>query len=169
MNEQIRAREVRLISETGEQLGVMPMEKAKQLANEKNLDIALITPTAVPVVCKIMDYGKFKFDSQKREKEIKKNQKIVEIKELQLSMTIDVHDMETKAKHAIRFLNEGNKVKLILKIRRREQTYSKNALGIIEKFYAMLNGVGVMDGIPVFLGRNVTAVISPNKIVVKEN
>ena len=120
-----------------------------------------MSPNAVPPVCKLMNYGKFKFDSEKKEKELKKNQKIVELKEIQLSMTIDTHDLETKAKHANRFLSEGNKVKISLRMKGRQQAYSNNGIEVVKKFYELLSDNGVMDKTPEIVGRNIIAIVSP--------
>ena len=103
-----------MIDEDGTQLGVLPLAKAQSLADDKGVDLVLMNGAAKPAVCKLMDYGKYKFDAIKKEKELKKNQKIVEVKEIQLSMTIDTHDLEVKAKHGKRFLEDGNKVKVVL-------------------------------------------------------
>ena len=120
-----------------------------------------MSPNAVPPVCKLMNYGKFKFDSEKKEKELRKNQKIVELKEIQLSMTIDTHDLETKAKHANRFLSEGNKVKISLRMKGRQQAYSNNGIEVVKKFYELLIDNGVMDKTPEIVGRNIIAIVSP--------
>lgn len=120
-----------------------------------------MSPNAVPPVCKLMNYGKFKFDSEKKEKELRKNQKIVELKEIQLSMTIDTHDLETKAKHANRFLSEGNKVKISLRMKGRQQAYSNNGIEVVKRFYELLSENGVMDKAPEIVGRNIIAIVSP--------
>lgn len=115
VNEQIRDSEVRVIGDGGEQLGVMSSRDAQRLADEKNLDLVKIAPTATPPVCRIMDYGKYRFEQAKREKEARKNQHIVEIKEVRLGLNTDIGDFNTKVKHAIRFLQEGNKVKVSIR------------------------------------------------------
>ena len=120
VNEQIRDSEVRVIGDGGEQLGVMSSRDAQRLADEKNLDLVKIAPTATPPVCRIMDYGKYRFEQAKREKEARKNQHIVEIKEVRLGLNTDIGDFNTKVKHAIRFLQEGNKVKVSIRFRGRE-------------------------------------------------
>ena len=134
INEEIRDREVRVITESGEQLGIMPGRDALNLAASKNLDLVKIAPQATPPVCKIMDYGKYKFDQQKREKEAKKNQKVIELKEVQLSLNIDTHDLETKVNHAIRFLKAGNKVKVSIRFRGREMVHPERGLDIMQQF-----------------------------------
>ncbi|MFR1306299.1 translation initiation factor IF-3, partial [Hominenteromicrobium sp.] len=120
INEEIRDKEIRVIGADGAQLGIMSARDALNLAAEKNLDLVKIAPQATPPVCKIIDYGKYRFEQAKREKEAKKNQRVVEIKEIRLSLNIDTHDFETKRNHAIRFLNDGNKVKVSIRFRGRE-------------------------------------------------
>ena len=161
INDQIKADQVRLIGSNSEQLGIKTISEAKKIADDEGLDLVLMSPNAVPVVCKLMDYGKFKFDSEKKEKELRKNQKIVELKEIQLSMTIDVHDMETKAKHGNRFLQEGNKVKISLRMKGRQQAYANNGIEIVKKFYDMLSENGNLDKTPEIVGRNIIAIVSP--------
>ena len=117
INEQIRDREVRVIGPDGGQIGIMSARDAQRIAYEKNLDLVKISPTANPPVCRIMDYGKYRFEQAKREKEARKNQHIVEIKEVRLSLNIDTHDFNTKVNHAMRFLKEGNKVKVSIRFR----------------------------------------------------
>lgn len=134
LNEEIRDKEVRVVTDDGEQLGIMSGEEAYAAAQARNLDLVKIAPQAVPPVCKIMDYGKYKFDQQKREKEAKKNQKVIEIKEIQLSLNIDTHDIETKENHAIRFLKAGNKVKVALRFRGREMGHPERGLELMQQF-----------------------------------
>ena len=134
INEEIRDKEVRVITDDGEQLGVMSAADALKAASYRSLDLVKIAPQAVPPVCKIMDYGKYRFDQQKREKEAKKNQKVIEIKEIQLTLNIDTHDIETKVNHAIRFLKSGNKVKVSLRFRGREMVHPERGLEIMESF-----------------------------------
>ena len=139
INEDIRDREVRVIGADGTQLGIMSAAQARELAYSKDLDLVKIAPQAKPPVCKIIDYGKFRFEQAKREKEARKNQRIVEIKEVRLSLNIDTHDFETKRKHAIRFLQEGNKVKASIRFRGREMGHRSRAMplckvcGIVER------------------------------------
>ena len=120
INEQIRDKEVRVVDSDGTQLGILPIRQAMDLADQRNLDLVKIAPQAKPPVCKIIDYGKFRFEQSKREKEQRKNQRIVEIKEVRLSLNIDTHDFETKKNHAVRFISEGNKVKASIRFRGRE-------------------------------------------------
>jgi translation initiation factor IF-3 len=123
----------------------------------------LISNTSNPVVCKLMDYGKFKFEQMKKEKEMKKNQKTVEFKEIQLSMTIDTHDLETKLRHATRFLNDGNKVKVVLRMKGRQQAYAKNGVKIVNNFYEKLADLGTIDKPAQITGKMILLVISPKK------
>lgn len=134
INEEIRDREVRVVTDEGEQLGIMSGADALRAAGDRNLDLVKIAPQATPPVCKIMDYGKYRFDQQKREKEAKKNQRIVEIKEVQLSLSIDTHDIETKVNHAIRFLKGGDKVKVSIRFRGREMVHPERGLEIMAGF-----------------------------------
>ena len=123
-----------MVTDDGEQLGIMSAAQAQTIANQRNLDLVMIAPQATPPVCKIMDYGKYRFDAQKREKEAKKNQKVIEIKEVQLSLNIDTHDLETKVNHAIRFLKAGNKVKVSIRFRGREMVHPERGLDIMQQF-----------------------------------
>ena len=134
VNEQIRDSEVRVIGDGGEQLGVMSSRDAQRLADEKNLDLVKIAPTATPPVCRIMDYGKYRFEQAKREKEARKNQHIVEIKEVRLGLNTDIGDFNTKVKHAIRFLQEGNKVKVSFRFRGRELGHPEIGHEAMKKF-----------------------------------
>ena len=134
INEQIRDKELRVIDSDGNQLGIMSLRQALEIAEQKNLDLVKIAPQANPPVCKIIDYGKFRFEQAKREKEARKNQHIVEIKEIRLSLNIDKHDFETKAGHARRFLKEGNKVKVSIRFRGREMAHPQNGLEIMKRF-----------------------------------
>ena len=164
LNHEITDREVMVISATGEKLGVMSAEKANALADAAELDLVKISPNAVPPVCKIMDYGKYMFDKTKREKEQKKNQKVVEIKEIQLSMTIELHDMQIKAKNAEKFLTQGNKVKVALRMRGRQQAYFEKGIEIVKQFAGLVDSVGAMDKEPKVEGRNVIVLINPKKL-----
>ena len=134
VNEQIRDSEVRVIGDGGEQLGVMSSRDAQRLADEKNLDLVKIAPTATPPVCRIMDYRKYRFEQAKREKEARKNQHIVEIKEVRLGLNTDIGDFNTKVKHAIRFLQEGNKVKVSIRFRGRELGHPEIGHEAMKKF-----------------------------------
>ena len=163
INEQITAKEVRLIGADGEQLGIMPVEKAREIAESEGLDLVLMSGNTNPAVCKIMDYGKFKFDSIKKEKELRKNQKITELKEIQLSMRIDQYHINFKLKNAQKILQEGDKVKVSLRMKGREQAYSKNAIEVVNNFVEQLADYGSVDKKPEIMGRNVVVVINPKK------
>ena len=163
INEEIRAKEVRIVGEDGEQVGVMSSAKALELAYEKDLDLVLIAPNAEPPVCRIMDYGKYRFERDKKEKEAKKKQTTVEVKEIQLSCRIDTHDFETKAKHAHRFLGEGNKVRVVVKFKGREMSHQEIGRDILSKFEEVCSDAGSVDKPPVLEGRAMSMIISPLK------
>ena len=163
MNNRITAKTVQVISADGQNLGVMPIAQALQMAADLGLDLVEINAGNGTPITKIMDYGKYKFDAIKKEKELKKNQKVVELKEIQLSMTIDTHDMEVKAKHGVRFLKDGNKIKVVLRMKGRQQAYAKNAIEVVKTFYSMVSEFGSYDKEPEVVGRNVIMIISPKK------
>ena len=146
INEQIRDREVRVVSDSGEQLGIMSSRDARRLAEEKNLDLVKIAPMAKPPVCKVMDYGKYRFEQAKREKEARKNQKTVEIKEIRLSLNIDTHDFETKARHAEKFLKAGNKVKVSIRFRGREMAHTNLGLDEACKDFSSIEKPAKLEG-----------------------
>lgn len=152
VNEQIRDKEVRVISASGEQLGIMSARDALHLAEQKNLDLVKVAPQAKPPVCKIMDYGKYRFEQSKREKEAKKNQHTVEIKEVRLSLKIDKHDFDTKANQAIKLLKAGNKVKVSIRFRGREMAHPEAGKVTMEKFaevceeYATVEKAAKLEG-----------------------
>lgn len=145
INEEIRDREVRVIDSDGTQLGIMPIAEAMRLADEKNTDLVKIAPQAKPPVCKIMDYGKYRFEQAKREKEAKKNQRVIEIKEVRLSLNIDTHDFETKANQAIKFLKSGNRVKVSIRFRGREMAHPENGLVTMSKFAESVSEYGTVE------------------------
>lgn len=163
INEEIRDREVRLIGEDGEQLGVVTNQVAQTMAEERGLDLVKIAPQATPPVCKIMDYGKYRFEMIKREKEQRKNSKTVELKEARLSATIDLRDMEIKAKNCVKFLNDGNKVKVSIRFRGRQATHGDIGLKVMDDFYQMVKDVAVMDRPAKQEGRNMQMILSPAK------
>ena len=163
MNGEIRDREIRVISETGEMLGVMSPREAMRLAEEADLDLVKISPSAVPPVCKIMDYGKFKFEQAKKEKENRRNQKVVEIKEVQLSMTIDVGDLNVKAKQATRFLNDGNKVKVSIRLRGRQMAHANLGRDVMNNFFEGLKEIAVVEKPINMEGRNIIMILAPKK------
>ena len=159
----IRDREVRLIDAQGNMVGVMPAVQALRLAEEADLDLVKISPNAVPPVCKIMDYSKFKYEQAKKDKENRRNQTVVEIKEIRLSMTIDVGDIAVKTKQCLKFLEAGNKVKVSIRMKGRENSRSYLGAKVMENFFEGLDGKAVMDKKPVTEGRNITMMLSPAK------
>ncbi len=163
LNGEIRDREVRLISDTGEQLGIMSSRQAQELADEKGLDLVKISPTATPPVCKIMNYGKYIYELEKKAKETKKNQKVVEIKEIWLSMTIDVGDLNVKAKQTIKFLSQGNKVKVSIRMRGRQMAHSELGVDVMKRFYEIVKDSGTMEKQPLMEGRNIWMMLAPQK------
>ena len=164
INNQITAKEVRLIGQEGEQLGVLSKDAAQEIADKDGVDLVMMNPNGNPPVCKLMDYGKYKFDAVKKEKEKQKNQKISEIKEIQLSMRIDDYHVSFKLKNAQKILQEGDKVKVSLRMRGREQAYSQNAVETVKKFVTDLADYGFIEKDPVIMGRNVSVVINPKKV-----
>ena len=163
LNGDIRDREIRVIASNGDMLGIMSAREALQLAEEENLDLVKISPQAVPPVCKIMNYGKFKFEQAKREKENRKNQKVMELKEIYLSMTIDVGDLNIKAKKALEFLSDGNKVKVSIRLRGRQMAHSAMGVDVMRRFFELMDGKATMDKQPVTEGRNILMILSPAK------
>ena len=163
INEEIRDRELRVISATGEQLGIMSAAEALRLAEEADLDLVKISPNAVPPVCKIMNYGKFKFEQAKKEKENRKKQKVVELKEIYLSMTIDIGDLNVKAKKTVEMLEDGNKVKVSIRMRGRQMAHAAMGVDVMKRFFDMLGGKAVMDKAPKTEGRNILMILSPAK------
>ena len=150
-----------MIGAEGETLGIMRSEKALEIAYDQGMDLVMMSAQAVPPVCKVMDYGKFRFEREKREKEAKKKQQTVELKEIQLSPRIDTHDFETKARHAVKFLESGNKIRVVMRFRGREMSHMAIGREIIEKFAAACSEVGNVDKKPVLDGRLLSMVISP--------
>ena len=163
INEQIRDREVRLISPDGEQLGVMSAKEAMKLAKEANLDLVKIAPQAKPPVCKIMDYGKFRFEQAKREKEARKNQRVVEIKEIRLTPNIDVGDLNTKVKNACRFLKDGDKVKVSVRFRGREVTHASLGQDLLHRFAELCAECSTVEKQPKLEGRQMLMFLAPAK------
>lgn len=160
LNEQIRDKEIRLIGEDGSQLGVVSPREAMEMATERNLDLVKIAPQAQPPVCKIMDYGKYRFELQKKEKETRKNQKVVEVKEIRLSLKIDVHDFETKVAHARKFLASGNKVKVSIRFRGREMAHTSLGQDVLKRFSDALPDA-VVDKAPKMEGRSMAMFMMP--------
>ena len=164
INEEIKAKEVRVIDVEGEVVGVMSPEAALKIAYEKGYDLVLMAPQAQPPVCRIMDYGKYRFERDKKEKEAKKKQQVIELKEIQLSCRIDTHDFETKARHAVRFLTSGNKVRVVMRFKGREMSHIAIGQEIMQKFQDTCSEVGSVDKAPVLDGRILSMVISPLKL-----
>ena len=156
INEQIRDREVRVIGTDGQQLGVMSSRDAQKLADEAELDLNKISPKAKPPVCKIMDYGKFRYEQQKREKEAKKKQHIVEVKEIRLSPNVEINDLKTKANNARKFIEKGDKVKVTLRFRGREMAHISSNAHVLDDFAKMLEDIASVVKAPKLEGRNMT-------------
>lgn len=161
INEEIRDREVRVIDSDGNMLGIMSAKEALEIAFSKNLDLVKVAPQAQPPVCRIMDYGKYMFEQAKKEKEARKNQKIVTMKEVRVTPTIEAHDYEFKLKNAERFLKEGDKVKITVKFRGREMNYTQLGREVLNRFAEALKDVGVLEKEPRLEGRNMTVIINP--------
>lgn len=162
INDQIRAKEVRVIDSDGSQLGILPIKEALSAAFAKDLDLVEISPSSQPPVCRIMDYGKFRFEREKKEKEARKKQQTIDIKEIQLSCRIDTHDFETKLKHARRFLEAGNKVKVCIKFKGREMAHTAIGQEVITKFGEACTDVGVIEKAPVLDGRQMIMFLNSN-------
>ncbi len=163
INEQIRDKEVRVIGADGEQLGVMPAAEAMRLAEEAELDLVKIAPNAKPPVCKIVDYGKFKYEQIRKEKDARKKQKIVEIKEIRMSPNIDTNDLNTKMSAARKFLSKGNRVKVTLRFRGREMAHMHDSKYILDDFAAALSDVAVVDKPAKVEGRTMTITLAEKK------
>ncbi len=163
INQDIREPEVRLVDSDGSQLGIVSSAKALELAEEREMDLVMIAPQAKPPVCKIMDYGKYRFEQQKREKEASKKQKVVEVKEIRLSLNIDTHDFETKLGHAKRFIAEGNRLKVSIRLRGREMAHSARGIEVMGRFAEALNDVAVVEKPAKLEGRSIQMFMSPQK------
>ncbi len=160
INEDIRDKEVRLVSATGEQLGILPLAEAMAKAEEANLDLVKISPNADPPVCKLMDYGKYRFEQSKREKEAKKNQRVVEIKEVRMSPSIDVNDFNVKLRNAQKFLGEGDRVKVSVRFRGREMAHTEIGRDLLLKFAEQCADIAAMDKDPKLEGRFMSIVLT---------
>ena len=163
INGQIRDKEVRVISESGEQLGIMSSREAMKLAQEADLDLVKIAPKAQPPVCKIIDYGKYRYEAARKEKEAKKKQKTVEIKEVRLSPNIDTNDLNTKVNNAKKFISKGNKVKVTLRFRGREMAHVQQSKHILDDFAESLADVASVEKAPKLEGRNMSMVLTEKR------
>lgn len=163
INEEIRFREVRLISDDGEQLGIMSSREAMNIAEEKNLDLVLMSPNAKPPVCKIMDYGKYRYDTMKKAKDAKKKQKTIELKEVRLSPNIEQHDLNVKATQARKFLTQGNKVKVSIRFRGRELGRTSMGYGVMDSFRELVKDLGQIEKKPKMEGRAMVMFLEPSK------
>ncbi len=161
INESIRAKEVRVIDTDGSQLGILPLKDALAAAVAKDLDLVNIAPNATPPVCKIMDFGKYRFEQAKREKEARKNQKVVEVKEVRLGLSIDTHDFETKGKNAIKFLKSGDKVKVSIRFRGREFGHPEIGLEIMNRFAEFCSEYASVEKAAKMEGRNMLMFLAP--------
>jgi len=161
-NERIRAREIRVIGDEGEQIGIMPPFEALKMAREKNLDLVEISPTAQPPVCRIMDYGKFLYQQEKKEREAKKHQKTITVKEVKFRINVDDHDYETKKNHVLRFLDEGDKVKATIFFRGREMTRTGLGREILERLIKDIGDRGLVEFRPRQEGNTLHAILAPN-------
>lgn len=164
INEEIRDKEVRLIGAEGEQVGIVAISEAMRQAIEKNLDLVKIAPQAHPPVCRIMDYGKYRFEQAKKEKEARKNQKTVEVKEIRMSLNIDTNDFNTKVNHTIRFLKGGDKVKVSVRFRGREMTHTNLGNALLERFREACSEYGVVEKPPKMEGRSLSMVVSAKPV-----
>jgi translation initiation factor IF-3 len=161
VNEAIRAREVRLIGPDGTQLGVVPIREALRIAEEANLDLVNVAPTAKPPVCRIMDYGKFKYEQAKKEKEARRNQKTIEIKEVRFSSTIEEHDFQTKLRNVRKFLEDEDKVKCTIRFRGREITHSEIGQQVLERLAAQCEDIAIVERKPKIEGRSMIMILAP--------
>ena len=164
INEQIIDKEVRVIGNDGSQLGIMSAKEAQKLANEQDLDLVKIAPQATPPVCKIMNYGQYRFEQAKRDKEAKKNQHVIEIKEIRLSLNIDTHDFETKGNQAIKFLKSGNKIKVSIRFRGREMGHQNIGLANMTRFAEYCSEYGNVEKPAKLDGRNMLMFLSPKSV-----
>jgi translation initiation factor IF-3 len=161
INDEIRASQLRVIDDDGEQAGIMLLETALQFADSRNLDLVLISPNANPPVARVMDYGKYRYEQQKREKEAKKKQKIIHVKEVRLSPSIETHDLFVKASHASKFLDEGDKVKVSLRFRGRERGRTQKGFEVMERFAEKVKDSGIPEKKAAFEGRNLVMILAP--------
>ncbi len=168
INEMVRSPEVRLISSTGEQLGITPIEEAQRIALEEDLDLVEVAPQATPPVCKVMDYGKFCYEQEQKQKVARKKQSTIVVKEMKMRPKIDIHDYETKKKHVVRFLNQGNKVKVTIMFRGREMTHTELGLNLLNRLADDVNNIANVEARARLDGRNMTMVLNPIAVEVRD-
>jgi translation initiation factor IF-3 len=161
INEEIREKEVRLIDVDGTQLGIVPIKKALEIANERRLDLVNVAPTANPPVCRILDYGKYKYELTKKEKEARKNQKIINVKEIRLTPNIEEHDLQVKANRAIEFLKDGDKVKVSVRFKGREMGHTEMGEEVLKDFLNLLDEYGKVEKEAKMEGRNLVVILVP--------
>ncbi|OFW56045.1 MAG: translation initiation factor IF-3 [Candidatus Solincola sediminis] len=164
VNEDIRAKEVRLVGPDGAQIGIKPIEEALKLAEDMDLDLVEVAPQANPPVCKIMDYGKYRYEQTVKMKEARKKQSVVTFKEMKMRPKIDRHDYEIKKKHIERFLNAGSKVKVTIMFRGREMSHTELGKNLLEKLAEELQELGTVESMPKLEGRNMQMIVSPNMV-----
>ncbi|WP_096436032.1 translation initiation factor IF-3 [Alteribacter populi] len=162
INESIRAREVRLVGANGDQIGVKPKNEALEMAQNANLDLVMVAPNAKPPVCRIMDYGKFRYEQQKKEKEARKKQKVINVKEVRLSPNIEEHDFNTKLRNARKFLSKGDKVKAAIRFRGRAITHSQLGREVLERLAKQCEDISSIEAKPKMEGRSMFLVLAPN-------
>ncbi len=168
INDEIRASEVRVIGPEGDQLGIMKTQAALRMATEQGYDLVEIAAEAAPPVCRIMDYGKYRFEKEKKEKENRKKQQVVELKELQLTCSIGDHDFETKVNHANRFLGDGNRVKIVVKFKGREMAHTERGEALMDRFAQSVDELGSVEKPAKIEGRNMIMILAPKKITAKK-
>ncbi|MDO5725533.1 MAG: translation initiation factor IF-3 [Tissierellia bacterium] len=162
INEEIREQEVRLIDAKGDQIGVVPIRKALEIAEDSKLDLVNVSPNARPPVCRIMDYGKYRYEMAKKEKESRKNQRVINVKEIRMTPNIEAHDLGVKARQAIDFLKNGDRVKVSVRFRGREMGHTENGRVVLENFYEIVKDEGMIDKKARMEGRNMTMFLAPH-------
>lgn len=162
-NDRIREREVRLIDEKGTQIGIVSIFEASRMAEERNLDLVQMASNAKPVVCKLMDYGRYRYENLKKEKEAQKKQKVIEIKDIWLSQTIDIGDINTKSKATRKFLEQGNKVRVSIRMKGRQQAHPEVSMKVMEQFFEIVKDVAQIEKEATREGRNVAMILAPTK------
>lgn len=160
INEEIRAKEIRVVSGDGEQLGIMPVKEAIKLAQEKGLDLVEVAPTAKPPVCRIMDYGKYRYEQSKREREARKKQKVIEIKEVRMTPKIETHDFQVKVRATLKFLNDGDKVKAIIRFRGREIVHADLGKTLLMQLFESVKDHAIMEREPKIEGKNMIMILA---------